>query len=162
MCKRILNSNFNSNCFIPINFVAGTCQEYSSTFASCELLNLCTVKISHCSFVIEHSFIGLWHALLRLHAQDFMNGTYPCIKAGSQSTGKNIFFLKYYAQCVCYLVDFLSILCYNNYRKCILFGPDKVPEKILRCHRFLCIKTSFLHMTQVFIMDLSIVTFCGF
>ena len=31
-------ATFKTNCFIPINFISGTCQEYSFIFASCELL----------------------------------------------------------------------------------------------------------------------------
>ena len=45
---------------------------------------------------------------------------------------KSIFFLKCYAPCVLYSIDFLCIICHNDHfrqRKCILSWPDKVPEK---------------------------------
>ena len=59
---------------------------------------------------------------------------------------KNIFFLEYYAPYAHYLINFLCIICYNDHftwRKCILFGSDKVRQNILWCLWFLCIKSLF-------------------
>ena len=41
---------------------------------------------------------------------------------------KSILFFENYAPCICYLIDFLCIICYNDHftwRKCILYGPGK-------------------------------------
>ena len=44
-------ATFETNCFIPINFMAGTCQEYSFIFASCHPLKQLSIWIPQSSSI---------------------------------------------------------------------------------------------------------------